>query len=163
MLERIAKRDKEWRSIALSLTGCTSKADELVQDMYLRLHKISEKYPDKEIKDAYAFSCIYTMFYDAKRKKKYEHTTDDLKHVRSDETKYELDDEDLELLQKVNELPRAFYKVYLEMSHDMSLRDIGEVLNTDYGFIYRKLKEARKYILEDDYDTKYRNKRNKRK
>lgn len=175
MLERIAKRDKDWRRIALKVCKNKNDADDLVQDMYLKLHSISEKYPDKHIKDSYAMYTLYSLFTDKCRKatvlQKKECKIEDAKtkvnntitQLSNDSISYELDDEELKLINKIKELDKAFYQIYLEMNYSQSIRSIAKELGTDYGFIYRRLKKARKFILEDEYDTKYKNKRNKRK
>ena len=162
MLEELSKQDKKWRSIALKLTGNKQAADDLVQDAYLKMYDISVKYPDKEIKPAYMFSAIYTLFMDKCRSKKYEIDADELPLSAINE-QYELDDEDLELIEKVKRMGKAYYPIYLELLYEYSLREVAEMLNTDYGFIYRKAKEARMHVLKDDYDKKYKNKRNKHK
>ena len=160
MLEQVSKQDKKWRGLALKLTGCKQEADDLVQDVYIKLYELSLKYPNKEVKDGYVYSAIVHLFYDKQKQKKKLYNIDDYV-IKEEVNKYELSDEDLKLIERASQLDRAYFKIYLEKSYDNSLRQIAEELDTDYGFIFRALKKVRKHVLKDDYDKLYNNKRNK--
>ncbi len=160
MLEQVAKKDKVWRELAYKLCGNKQDADDLIQDVYIKLYELSQKYDKKELKDSYVRSCIYHLFYDKQRQKK---QFVDIKNViiLEDIQSDGLTDEEIELIERVKNMDRAYYPIYLQMSYDNSIRQIAEQLDTDYGFIWRKLKRARQEALKEDYEKKYRNKRNK--
>lgn len=54
-LEQIALYDVEYRKFAVKLTGCKYQADDLVQEMYMRLAK--QKYDDKFDAKKYKYYC----------------------------------------------------------------------------------------------------------
>lgn len=58
LLQQASKKDKLWREYATKLTKCRQKADDIVNDMYLKLHK-SEK---KQVKDAYIRVTIFRLY-----------------------------------------------------------------------------------------------------
>ena len=68
MLEYLAKKDSRWRELALTITKDKSQADDLVNDMYLKLHGTEKK----EVTDGFIFFILRNMFLDGKRKKKKE-------------------------------------------------------------------------------------------
>ena len=162
MLEQLAKKNKKWQKMAYNLCGDYELAGDLVQDMYLRMYDISQKHPDKEIKDTYVWVVLTTLLNDRYRQgSKYKMVElDSVLNKPDNQKQFELDDEDLKLLEKSKEL-RYIYRYYLEKNYDFSIRDIAEINDVNYGKVYRKLKEAREHILGDDID-KYNNKRYKR-
>lgn len=59
MLEQLSKRDKDWRKMALQICNNKSLADDIVQDMYLKLAETKA-----EIKDAYVYFTVKSIFLD---------------------------------------------------------------------------------------------------
>ena len=153
MLKDICKKDKHWRKIANSICKNKSIADDLVQDMYLKVHSIT-----KPINDYYIISIIRNLWLDICRKKKLTIDIDSLYYVEDKQQYFEPSDYEAELLDKAEKL-KYIQKEYLEESYDRTLRQIGEEYNTNYGFVYRELEKARKEVLGDDYNEKYNNKR----
>lgn len=66
MLEELAKRDKEWRRMALSICNDKDLADELVQDMYIKIHDMGKK----EVNGFYVYYTMKHLFYDRFKKTK---------------------------------------------------------------------------------------------
>ena len=165
LLDDLAKKNSKWLKMAFNLCGCYDLAADMVQNMYLEMYDINEKSPRDSYEDAFIWGVMYTTMMDnhRKSKRKFRGTQVGLECVKelADESNtFELEDEDLKLLERSKEL-RYLYRYYLEKSHDYSLREIAEINNVNYGKVYRKLKEAREHILKDDIH-KYKNKRNKR-
>ena len=52
--------------------------------------------------------------------------------------------------------------IELKENYDKSIREIAKDFNINYAFIYRKLKEIREKVLQNDFDKLYNNKRFKR-
>lgn len=67
MLEQLAKRDKDWRRMALQICGDKMTADDLVQDMYLKFANY-----DKELNDYYIFFAIRSIYINNLKKRKIE-------------------------------------------------------------------------------------------
>lgn len=137
MLEDISKKDKYWREIALKICKDKMLADDLVNDMYLKLYEVK-----KQISDFYVIITIRNLYYDYLRDKKKTVSINNFYDVTQDDTNFELDDYQLELLDRLNWVEKG----YLEMSFDLSLRQIQKELNTNYGYIYRTIKKAKEKI-----------------
>lgn len=65
MLTQLAKRDKDWRKMALHICRDKSLADDLVQDMYLKLANVN-----KEVNATYIYFTIKSIFLDEIKKDK---------------------------------------------------------------------------------------------
>jgi len=59
ILIELAKKDSQWRKMALQICKDTDLADELVQEMYI---KVSNK--TKPLSDGYIFVTLRSLFYD---------------------------------------------------------------------------------------------------
>ena len=63
-IRELSKRDNEWRKIALKLCMDKMLADDLVQDMYLRIYKQQKDW--EEIKDNqafYVYICLRNLYF----------------------------------------------------------------------------------------------------
>ena len=152
-LKIVSKKDDKWRSIALSICKDKNIADDLVQDMYLKVISIT-----KPINDYYIISILRNLWLDICRKKNITIDIDALHYLEDKQQIFEADDYETKLIERANELS-YIQKEFLDESYDRTLRQIGKNYNTNYGFIYRELEKARKEILKDDYNEKYNNKR----
>lgn len=65
-LHELAKLDQYWRKVALSICGCPTLADDLVQDMYF---KMIERNPPKWNK-RYIYRTTYNLYIDELRRTK---------------------------------------------------------------------------------------------
>ena len=137
MLEELAKKDKYWREVALKICKDKMLADDLVNDMYLKLYEVK-----KQINDFYVIITIRNLFYEYLRTKKKTVSINNFYDIAQDNNVFELDDYQLQLLEKLNWVEKG----YLEMSFNMSLRQIQKELNTNYGYIYRTIKKAKEKI-----------------
>lgn len=68
MLDELSKNDKNWREIATAICGNPQDADDLVNDMYIKLHKSKKTY--KQIDKWYVIRVIRNLFIDQCRKRK---------------------------------------------------------------------------------------------
>jgi hypothetical protein len=73
MLEKLAIRDKDWRKMAFQICKDKSKADDLVQEMYLKFANY-----DKEVNDFYIFFAIRSIYLDEFKKDKFVKFVDDI-------------------------------------------------------------------------------------
>lgn len=76
MWEILTRRHKEWISMAVSICKDIHLANDIVQDMYLRLNKYLDK-PEKIIKDGevnsyFIYITLRNLFYDVKKSHKAE-------------------------------------------------------------------------------------------
>lgn len=65
MLEKLAENHKKWIAIAYKMCKCKEKANDIVQDMYIKMHEIN-----KEVDDGYIYFVIRSIFIEEKRKQK---------------------------------------------------------------------------------------------
>lgn len=153
MLEDISKKDKYWRAIALNICKDKQLADDLVQDMYLKVNEI-----DKEVNDFYIITIINNLFIDVCRKNKNELDVSQLYNLVDKVYNYEYNDIDVTILERSNKLTWFQTKLLTE-NYDKSIRKIESEYNINYGYIYRELLKARKLVLQDDFEKLYKNKR----
>jgi RNA polymerase sigma factor (sigma-70 family) len=134
MLQQLVHKDKYWRAVAYTICKDKYLADDLVQDMYLRMYN-----KDKEVKDYYIVVTLRNLFLDHCRKP-IVHNIDDLIHLEENINKFEICDNSLNIINSLSWLEREL----LELSYNQSLRDIEKEFNINYAFVHRTIKKARK-------------------
>ena len=139
MLEELAKKDNYWRKVAFNICKDRYLADDLVNEMYLKLYDCK-----KQINDFFVIIVIRNIFLDLKRKKGTLHL-DDFYNLEADVNEFEVDDIDKIILDAYNELTFSERELIL-LANEMSLRDIEKEFNINYGFVYRKVKFAKEKI-----------------
>ena len=132
MLELLAKKDNYWRQIAYKICKDKYLADDIVNDMYLKLAD-----NEKAKNDFYVVIVIRNLFIDTTKERKY--ITIDDNFTKEVSTNYELDDNELQLIDSLEWWERDL----IELSHDYSLRELGKKLNINYAFIHRTIKRVR--------------------
>ncbi len=65
MIKKLAVNHKQWINYALKVCGNLDDANDLVQDMYLKMHTI-----DKEVNSSYIYCVIKNIYLDQYRKNK---------------------------------------------------------------------------------------------
>ena len=149
-INELAEHDTKWRSIALRITGNKMSADDLVQDMYL---KLMDK--DKDINDYYVTMTLKSIFIDGIRKNKTSLLFEGI-DIKDETVPFEPTDEEKEILDKIKELPYR-QQEFLAESYDHSLREIESIYNINYGFIYRELHKGLDAVLGDAKEQLYNN------
>jgi len=136
MLEQLAKKDKYWRAVALNISKDRSLADDIVQEMYIKLSDVT-----KEINDYYVIITILNLFRAHKnevKRDRYKNMPFDDFRITQDDT-FEIDDEEQLFLNSL----KWYEKELIEMSYSNSLRDIQKQLNINYQFTNRVLTKAK--------------------
>ena len=132
MLEELSKKDEYWRQIAFKICKDKYLADDLVNEMYLKLYN-----NEKASIDWYVIIVIRNLFIDF-TKQRIEISIDEITTKEINNT-FEIDDNELELIKGLKWWEREL----LELSFDHSLRELGEKLNINYAFIHRTIKRIR--------------------
>ena len=132
MLEELSKKDEYWRQIAFKICKDKYLADDLVNEMYLKLYN-----NEKASIDWYVIIVIRNLFIDF-TKQRIEISVDEITPKEINNT-FEIDDNELELIKALKWWEREL----LELSFDHSLRELGEKLNINYAFIHRTIKRIR--------------------
>ncbi len=156
MLEELAKKDKRWREVAINICKCKDLADEIVNQMYLRIYDLN---PDKEkLSEWYIITTLRNLFLSHCKQVKHI-SIETLYYLPDEQTDSTFSDEELELLLIANNKLKWWEKQLLIESWDKSLRQIEKDFNINYQFVRRHTKEARNKVL--DYKPK-QNKNGKR-
>jgi len=134
MVNELVKKDIIWRKIAFAICKDEMLADDLVQEMYLKLFNCK-----KEINDFYVVLTIKTLFLDYLRKSKLKISIDNFE-FKNIENNFEFDDKEKEFIKQL----KWYEKELLEMSYDLSLRQIEKETKIHYKFTERVLIKVRK-------------------
>ena len=160
MLEYLSQNDEQWRRTALTICKDKTLADEIVQTMYLKIYennidleKLSKKYVNRVLINL----CKDFHKSQTKANEKTIRLDDTFDISQEDNTTY-FCDEDLNYLNKAKELSEED-QLILSQSYTRPLRDIADRNDTSTNKVFRRLKNARKEVLGEDYDTKYKNRR----
>ena len=137
MLHQLAKKDSKWREIALKICKDKMLADDIVQEMYLKLANNK-----KQINDFYVIIVIRNLFIDHIKKQSANVSINNFYNFTEEENTFEIDDQQKEIIDSIYWVARD----YFIMNYDMSLREMAKVLNTNYAFIYRTMKKAKDKI-----------------
>lgn len=140
MLEELSKKDNKWRAIAFNICKDKDLADELTQEMYLKLYECK-----KQINDFYVIIVLRNLFLDVCRKKKITFSIDEI-NVSTIET-FELDDFQYKIL-KATEKLRFEELELLDMSGEHSLRELQDRYKINYQTINRIVTKAKTKIWE---------------
>lgn len=142
MLIELAKRDKEWRKMALHICKNKDLADDIVQDMYLKFANYN-----KTLNDYYIFFAIKSIFLDYLRKEKVKVELND-NLCNFDEYDYENDKIKELALSKVKELP-YFEKELLTVTQEISQRQLSRETDISFVVINQTIKKTKKQLWED--------------
>ena len=146
----IAAKHNEWLEIVLSF-GCQREtAEDLVQEMYYKIHLQLQKgldimYNDKEINYYYVFKTLQTLFFDLKRKGK------NITMVPLDDLQIPTTDVNYtETYDKVKkELSRMYWydrKVFEVINGGESIADFSRNSNIYYYSLYHTYKKVKKKL-----------------
>lgn len=159
ILNSLSKKDCYWREVAFKITGSKILADDIVQNMYIKIHRAN---PEKW-NYSYVILTIYNLFKDYKKGCKFnkEVIEDKIEDVTISNYKSYTDKEILILNQL--EVLTDYEKELLLMNYDCSIGVIAKEKNKSRPTIHRHLKDIRKKILGEDLEgysnrrLKYRN------
>lgn len=141
ILSELCQKDKQWRNIALKITGNKQIADNLVQDMYVKMHNAN---PTKW-NYTYVAITLNNLFKDIKKKEKYNLEIEDNKTTDLVETK-DYSTKEIEVLNNIDKLT-DYEKELLLMNYELSLGQIAKSKKRSRTTIHRHLSDARKKLL----------------
>lgn len=144
MLEELAKHDEKWRQIALRITrGDKFHADDLVSEMYLRIHR---NYRGQPLGEPYVSMTLLSIYNNEKVKKKHIPVSD----IRKTSTEHEdIEDDDFKIIERFNKELTFEEKKILNLSFDYSLREIAKMHKKSYGYANKVLWRAREKVLKE--------------
>ena len=162
MLEFLATKHNDWVRIALSMTGNIDDAQDLVQDMYLRLDRLGKTKEDITYKDTinryFVWTVLFNMYKVSKRTKVYKklETCELLGNEDILDTEYDIDENHSfdALNNKIRGIVKD-WKVYdkqlfeLYYMQGQSLRQIANGAGIGLNSIHNSVKSYRR-ILKDE-------------
>jgi len=119
MIEQLSKKDSYWRKIAFNICKDKSTADDLVNDMYLKLYDCK-----KEINDGYVYRVLNSIFIDSKRQSKHFVTTE-LENIIFIQNDIEIDleqEKEFEVTKKVFSNLKKYEQIIIKHSYEDGLR-----------------------------------------
>lgn len=141
MLDKLCKQDARWRNVAFVICKDKDLADDLVQEMYIRV--INSGYT--KTNSTLIYRIITNLFINYCRDKKECRLSEEY-YLSSNDSRFEPDDQEQEMLDKIKELEWQKQELLAE-SYDRSLREIEAEYNINYAYTHRQLKETRKIVL----------------
>ena len=137
LIQRLSVNDDLWHQYALKICGCKDLSNDLVNDMYLKLHD------KKEVNKGYVYRTLKSILIDYKRENKNIVSIEDypleIEHF---------DDGVLEKRKDVLNLMRntltAFERETLLYTHEMSLREAEKDSGVPYHVLHYHSKKALK-------------------
>ena len=144
ILEELSKQDKLWREIAMNITkGDKYLADEITQNMYLKLMKYTE------FNTYFVALTLKNLYIDIQRQKK-NVSLAEFHYIEDKQKQFEPNDQQQEYLENINNL-QWYQQELLKESFNHSTRQIADRYNINYGFVHREIHKALKEVLGDDY------------
>tara|TARA_R110000850_G_scaffold187_4_gene1440 strand:- start:438 stop:905 length:468 start_codon:yes stop_codon:yes gene_type:complete len=141
MLKDLCKLDLEWRKIALKICRDKMLADDLVNDMYIKMHRLN---PDKWNKHYISYS-IYHLYLNHIKKSKDTLYLEDLNIEEIENTNFTTEQRKRldTILDEIGLLDREI----LLHTHEKSLRKTADVLLMSHGKLHYKKKNALEKLL----------------
>ena len=156
MLNELSKHHTKWQNIAYSLCKDRMLADDLVSEMYIKMSNY--EYNEKKLRVAYVRRIVYTLFIDYIRRENKTISINNLIINETTEEDKEFCDKDLSIINKANKLTPVDRNLLIEC-FDSSLREVSRNNDIGVNILFRKVKQARKEVLGDNYNAEYNNKR----
>lgn len=161
ILELLGRKHKTWVEVTMSFGLDKDRAEDIVQDMYIKIHNWLEKndrnatimYNKTEVNYYFVFKTLRTLFYDAARKanrakKVPEMAAEDL----SEDYIYDLLDQEINekrIRQALDEMYWYDKKVFdLVYNQGWSMLQLSNISGISYYSIYRTIQKVKKTLKE---------------
>ena len=153
ILKQIANKHKDWINIVRSF-GCNNEtAEDIVQEMYIKVQlKLEEgldiRYGDDDFNYSYVFRILRNLFIDLKRKESKVHIVD-IDKVKEDFSVDENTDYDKALEKIQNQMDQLFWydkKVYQIIDDGSSIADLSRKTHIPYYSLYNTFKKVRQKL-----------------
>jgi DNA-directed RNA polymerase specialized sigma24 family protein len=152
ILELAFKRHKNWIEIVESF-GCNrDTAEDLVQEMYIKLDRISSSGTDLTYKDDinyfYVFKMLSTMFLDLKRKegRSVILNLDEIPDLSIDQDLNNYEEKYQDVINAMDELYWYDKKVYEIIDDGESISELSRKTNISYYSLYNTFNKVKKFL-----------------
>ena len=142
MLEELSKKDALWREIAYKICRDRSISDEVTQEMYMRFLRN----PKESVNDYYVALVIKSVYLNMLKTDKHI-SINEFHYIEDKQTDFEPNDEEYNILELIDGLSWT-QKELLSEVYDRSYREIQDIYNINYGYIYKQVKNAKDEIFK---------------
>ncbi len=135
MLNELAKQNNLWYSYALKICKCEHLANDLVQEMYIKLSN-----QDKEVNKSFVYLTLKSIFINQKKKEKHIFTDNLCDSIFKDNNESNINErnEALDLIKDLNFVEREV----LLLTHNSSLRALAKEIDVPWHVLRYKKKQA---------------------
>ena len=139
ILEELVKKDKYWRQVAFNISKNKNISDDLVQEMYLKIYRISLK-KVLEINDYYVVRILLNTYLDYLKENKKTISIETITDLDSKCFAFEPDDREKFILDNLTFLEKEI----LTLKQDVSYHEIQRKFNINYQFARRIVLQTQK-------------------
>jgi DNA-directed RNA polymerase specialized sigma24 family protein len=170
LLDILAEKHNDWVKMAMSFGCQKDQANELVQEMYLRLYKYVDNpgkimYNDKDVNTFYVYITLRNLFLSKKHEytqpKHREFNKNDLPYDDPGLDLFEFEDAYHNLIEKIRAIVQGWYwydrKLWdIHFYKDLSMRSISKETTISLSSIFNTLKNGKKEVkqkTQNEYKT----------
>ena len=152
VLKKLFERHKDWCDIVESF-GCNPQtAEDIVQEMYLKIGKLVAQGKDitfgNDVNHFYIFRTLTTIFLDYKRRERKEGGFDFDNYDIEDEQEVEYKKKYEIILEELDNMYWYDKKVYEIIESGESISELSRKTNISYYSLYNTYKKVKKYLKD---------------
>lgn len=152
ILKKLFERHKDWCDIVESF-GCNPQtAEDIVQEMYLKIGKLVAQGKDitfgNDVNHFYIFRTLTTIFLDYKRRERKEGDFDFDNYDIEDEQEVEYKKKYEIILEELDNMYWYDKKVYEIIESGESISELSRKTNISYYSLYNTYKKVKKYLKD---------------
>ena len=152
ILKKLFERHKDWCDIVESF-GCNPQtAEDIVQEMYLKIGKLVAQGKDitfgNDVNHFYIFRTLTTIFLDYKRRERKEGDFDFDNYDIEDEQEVEYKKKYESILEELDNMYWYDKKVYEIIESGESISELSRKTNISYYSLYNTYKKVKKYLKD---------------
>lgn len=152
ILKKLFERHKDWCDIVESF-GCNPEtAEDIVQEMYLKIGKLVAQGKDitfgNDVNHFYIFRTLTTIFLDYKRRERKEGDFDFENYDIEDEQEVEYKKKYEIILEELDNMYWYDKKVYEIIEGGESISELSRKTNISYYSLYNTYKKVKKYLKD---------------
>ena len=152
ILKKLFERHKDWCDIVESF-GCNPQtAEDIVQEMYLKIGKLVAQGKDitfgSDVNHFYIFRTLTTIFLDYKRRERKEGDFDFDNYDIEDEQEVEYKKKYEIILEELDNMYWYDKKVYEIIESGESISELSRKTNISYYSLYNTYKKVKKYLKD---------------
>jgi len=141
ILDQLAKDDNKWRLIALKICKDKSLADDITNDMYLKVKDY------QEVSVYFIIVTLRNLFYNVCKKRK-EVCISEYDYLKCNNRTFEPTDQEQQILENFDKI-RWHQQEIIRETYDRSYREIQREFNINRGYVYREVKKAKQKIFNN--------------